>query len=130
MNILKSSVSQPITIAVGVILSVMAGMVALRNVPIRMAPEVDSVVISVGTAWENASAEEIESDVIEEQEKYLGDVSNLTSMTSIARSGRGAIRLQFRTGTDIGEAIAEVDQKLSEVPRYPQGVDEPEVEAV
>ncbi len=130
MNIIKASVSQPITIAVGVLLSVMAGMVALRSVPIRMAPEVDSVVISVGTAWENASAEEIESDVIEEQEKYLGDVANLTSMTSIARSGRGAIRLQFRTGTDIDEAMAEVDQKLSEVPRYPAGVDEPEVEAV
>ncbi|GAB5405653.1 MAG: hypothetical protein Aurels2KO_38840 [Aureliella sp.] len=130
MNMIKASVSQPITIAVGVILSLMAGMVALRNVPIRMAPEVDSVVIAVGTAWENASAEEIESDVIEEQEKYLGDVANLTSMTSIARSGRGAIRLQFRTGTDIDEAMAEVDQKLSEVPLYPLGVDEPEVEAV
>lgn len=130
MNIIKASVSQPITIAVGVLLSVMAGMVALRHVPIRMAPEVDSVVIAVGTAWENASAEEIESDVIEEQEKYLGDVTNLTSMTSIARSGRGAIRLQFRTGTDIDEAMAEVDQKLSEVPRYPAGVDEPEIEAV
>ncbi|HBE71151.1 MAG TPA: AcrB/AcrD/AcrF family protein [Planctomycetaceae bacterium] len=130
MNIIKASVSQPITIAVGVLLSVMAGMVALRHVPIRMAPEVDSVVIAVGTAWENASAEEIESDVIEEQEKYLGDVTNLTSMTSIARSGRGAIRLQFRTGTDIDEAMAQVDQKLSEVPRYPVGVDEPEIEAV
>ncbi|MEM9828421.1 MAG: efflux RND transporter permease subunit [Planctomycetota bacterium] len=130
MNLIKTSVSQPITISVGVVLSLIAGMVALRSVPIRMAPEVDSVVIAVGTAWENASAEEIESDVIEEQEKYLGDVSNLVSMTSIARSGRGAVRLQFRTGTNIDEAMAEVDQKLSEVPRYPVGVDEPEVEAV
>ncbi|MEM8668099.1 MAG: efflux RND transporter permease subunit [Planctomycetota bacterium] len=130
MNLIRSSVSQPITIAVGVILSLMTGLVALRHVPIRMAPEVESVVISVGTAWENASAEEIESDVIEEQEKYLGDVANLASMTSIARSGRGAIRLQFRTGTNIDDAMAEVDQKLSEVPRYPAGVDEPRVEAV
>ncbi len=130
MNIIKSSVAQPITVTVGVILSLIAGMIAFRNVPIRMAPEVDSVVISVGTAWENASAEEIESDVIEEQEKYLGDVANLVSMTSLARSGRGSIRLQFRTGTNIDEAMSEVDQKLSEVPRYPEGVDEPEIEAV
>ncbi|QEF99164.1 Multidrug resistance protein MdtC [Stieleria maiorica] len=130
MNVIKASVSQPITITVAVILSLIAGMVALRNVPVRMAPEVDSVVIAVGTAWENASAEEIESDVIEEQEKYLGDVTNLVSMTSIARSGRGAVRLQFRTGTDIDEAMAEVDQKLSEVPGYPTGVDEPEIDAV
>ena len=130
MNVVKSAVAQPITVAVAVILSLIAGIVALRNVPIRMAPEVDSIVISVMTGWENASAEEIESDVIEQQEKYLGDVANLVSMTSIARSGRGAIRLEFRTGINIDEAMAEVDQKLSEVPRYPEGVDEPEIEAV
>lgn len=130
MNLIKASVTQPITISVVVILALLTGMVALRSVPIRMAPEVDSVVVSVATAWENASAEEIESDVIEEQEKYLGDVTNLVSMTSIARHGRGAVRLQFRTGTEIGQAMAEVDQKLSEVPGYPSGVDEPRVEAV
>ena len=90
MNFIQSSVAQPITVAVGVIVSLIAGMVAFQNVPIQMAPEVESVVIAVGTAWENASAEEIESDVIEQQEKYLGDVSNLVSMTSIARAGRGA----------------------------------------
>ncbi|GAA4454901.1 efflux RND transporter permease subunit [Novipirellula rosea] len=130
MNFVKASVSQPITVTVGVILSLIAGMVALRNVPVRMAPEIDSVVISVATAWENASAEEIESDVMEQQEKYLGDISNLVSMTSIARSGRGLVRLQFRTGTDINQAMSEVDQKLSEVPQYPVGVDEPEIEAI
>ena len=130
MNIVKSAVAQPITVAVGVVLSLIAGLVAFRSVPIRMTPEIDSVVISVNTAWENASAEEIESDVVEQQEKYLGDVSNLISMTSISRSGRGAVRLEFRTGTDIDAAMAEVDQKLSEVPRYPAGVDEPEIEAV
>ncbi|MEM1226822.1 MAG: efflux RND transporter permease subunit [Planctomycetota bacterium] len=130
MNVIKSSVSKPITVSVAVILSVLLGSVALRAVPIRMTPEVDSVVISVATSWENASAEEIESDVIEQQEAYLGDVANLTSMTSIARSGRGLVRLQFRTGTNIDEALTEVDQKLSEVPRYPEGVDEPSVEGV
>ncbi|MEM8913195.1 MAG: efflux RND transporter permease subunit, partial [Planctomycetota bacterium] len=130
MNVIKSSVSKPITVSVAVILSVLLGSVALRAVPIRMTPEVDSVVISVATSWENASAEEIESDVIEQQEAYLGDVANLTSMTSIARSGRGLVRLQFRTGTNIDEALTEVDQKLNEVPRYPEGVDEPSVEGV
>ncbi|MEM9364844.1 MAG: efflux RND transporter permease subunit, partial [Planctomycetota bacterium] len=130
MNLIRGAVQQPKTVAVVVLLSVMLASVALRSVPIRMAPEVDSVVISVATAWENASAEEIESDVIEQQEKYLGDVSGLESMTSIARSGRGLVRLQFAIGTDIDAALAEVDQKLSEVPRYPDDVDEPAIEPV
>ncbi|MCO6044187.1 efflux RND transporter permease subunit [Aeoliella sp. ICT_H6.2] len=128
MNIVALAVKQPITVAVGVILSVLAGVLAFTRVPIRMTPEVESVVISVSTAWENASAQEIESDVIELQERRLGDLSGLISMTSISQPGRGQIRLEFQTGTDIDAAMAEVDQKLSEVPSYPDAVDEPNIE--
>lgn len=128
MKFIEQSVKQPITVAVGVILSVLAGILAFNRVPIRMAPEVSSVVISVSTFWENASAQEVESDVIEQQERRLGDSSGLVTMTSISQPGRGQIRLEFQTGTNIKQAMAEVDQKLSEVPAYPDGVDEPEVE--
>ncbi|WP_425398977.1 efflux RND transporter permease subunit [Aeoliella sp.] len=128
MNVVQLAVKQPITVAVGVILSVMAGVLAFNRVPIRMAPEVESVVISVSTAWENASAQEVESDVIELQERRLGDLSGLITMTSISQPGMGQIRLEFQTGTDIDAAMAEVDQKLSEVPSYPESVDEPNIE--
>lgn len=130
MNLIKMSIQQPMTIAVGVILAVLAGVMAFLQVPIQMTPEVDSVVISVTTRWENASAAEIESDVIELQEEKLSDLSGLVAMTSISQPGSGQLRLEFRTGTDIKRAMAEVDQKLSEVPVYPAGVDEPEVEDV
>jgi len=129
-RLIDLAVSQPITVTVVVILAVMAGLMALTSVAIRMTPEVDSVVIAVTTTWENASPEEVESDVIDQQEQRLGDISGLAAMTSISQAGRGQIRLEFRTGTDIGAAMAEVDQKLSEVPGYPDGVDEPEVEDV
>jgi hydrophobic/amphiphilic exporter-1 (mainly G- bacteria), HAE1 family len=49
MNLIKMSIQQPITIAVGVILAVLAGAMAFLQVPIKMTPEVDSVVISVMT---------------------------------------------------------------------------------
>ncbi|MCA9431050.1 MAG: efflux RND transporter permease subunit, partial [Candidatus Omnitrophica bacterium] len=75
MKLVELAVRQPITVTVGIIVSVLAGIIALTEVPIRMTPVVDSVVIAVTTRWENASALEIESDVIEEQEKKLGDVT-------------------------------------------------------
>ncbi|MEW4526579.1 efflux RND transporter permease subunit [Maioricimonas sp. JC845] len=128
MKLVDQAVRQPITVTVGVILSVLAGVLAFTRVPIQMAPEVASVVIAVTTFWENASAQEIESDVIEEQEQRLGELTGLVSMTSISQPGRGQIRLEFETGTDISKAMADVDQKLSEVPTYPDGVDEPQVE--
>lgn len=129
-SLLASLIRQPITIAVGTLLAVFTGLLAITKVPVRMTPEVSSVVIAVTTNWENASSEEIESDIVEEQERVLGEVTGLASMTSTSAAGQGTIRLEFETGTDIDEALAEVLQKLDEVPGYPNGVLQPKVEDV
>ncbi|MDF1823219.1 MAG: efflux RND transporter permease subunit [Verrucomicrobiales bacterium] len=127
---IEKAIQQPITVAVAVLLSVFAGLLAVTEVPIRMTPEVESVVVSVVTSWESASAEEIESDIVEEQEKVLGEVTGLSAMTSISAAGQGTVRLEFETGTDIDGALSEVLQKLDEVPGYPDGVLQPVVEGV
>lgn len=127
---IQRAVQQPITVAVAVLLSVFAGVLAVTRVPIQMTPEVESVVVSVLTNWESASALEIESDIVEEQEKVLGEVTGLKSMISTSAAGQGTVRLEFETGTDIDDALAEVLQKLDEVPGYPEGVLQPVVEAV
>ncbi len=127
---IQKAIDQPISVAVGVLLSVFAGLMAVSQVPIRMTPEVESVVVSVMTNWESASAEEIESDIVEEQEKVLGEVTGLAAMTSISAAGQGTVRLEFETGTDIEAALSEVLQKLDEVPGYPDGVLQPVVEGV
>ncbi|MDP0498556.1 MAG: efflux RND transporter permease subunit [Verrucomicrobiota bacterium JB022] len=129
-SLIQLAIRQPITVAVGMILSLLAGFMALQSVSVQMAPEVDSVVISVTTHWEAASPQEIETDVVEPQEERLGNVGGLLSLTSISSAGQGQLRLEFRTGTDINKAMAEVVQKLDEVPGYPAGVDEPVVEDV
>ena len=130
MNIVDYCIRQPVTVAVGIGLSLLAGVLAFTRVPVQMKPEVDSVVVSVSTNWEGASAEEIESDIIEEQEKVLGDISGLASMTSNSKAGQGTIRLEFLTGNDIDEAMTEVLQKLDEVPGYPPNVLRPVAEDI
>ncbi|MCH1503003.1 MAG: efflux RND transporter permease subunit, partial [Verrucomicrobiales bacterium] len=130
MTLIDYCIRQPISVAVGVGLAVLAGILAFTSVPVQMKPEVDSVVISISSLWESASAEEIESDIIEEQEKVLGDVTGLASMTSNSRAGQGTVRLEFVTGTNIDEAKAEVLQKLDEVPGYPDNVLQPVVEDI
>ena len=130
MNVVKAAVKQPISVVVAVILSVLAGILAFTKVPVQMTPTVDSVVVSVRTFWENASPEEIESDVVIEQEKVLSDVTGLVSLTSISQNSAAQLRLEFETGTDINKAQAEVVQKLNEVPAYPMGVSQPTVEGV
>ncbi len=129
MNFIKLCIRQPVTVAVGIILIVMAGVLSLRTVPIQLTPNVESTVISVRTFWEGASPAEVEQEIVDRQEDKLQGLANLVEMTSQSRQSEGTIRLEFHTGTDKDVALREVSDKLREVPEYPETADEPVIEA-
>ena len=129
MDLIRIATRQPITIAVAVLFCLLAGVVALKVVPVQMTPEVEDTIIAVTTRWENASPQEIESEVIDPQEEKLQGLSYLKSITSTSSSGEGVIRLEFNPGVRKEVALREVSDKLREVPSYPENVDEPIIEA-
>src|SRR5687767_3667542 len=129
MNFFRLIISQPVTVAVGVILLLMAGLVAIARIPIQLTPTVEDTIISVSTTWEGASPEEVEQEIIDKQEEKLQGLSNLRTMTSASSQSGGRIRLEFNTGTPTETALREISDKLREVPSYPDNVDEPVIEA-
>jgi HAE1 family hydrophobic/amphiphilic exporter-1 len=129
MNFVRQAIGQPVTVAVGVILIVMAGLLALRRIPIQLTPNVESTIITVTTFWEGASPQEVELNIVDKQEERLLGLANLRQVTSTSSQSMGHIRLEFYTGTDKAEALREVSDKLREVPDYPENVDEPVIQA-
>ncbi len=129
MDPVRLAIRQPVTIAVGVILVLMAGVLALTRLPIQLTPDVEDTIIAVTTRWEGASPAEIEQEIVDKQEEKLQGVSSLRTMTSNSVQGQGSIRLEFQTGTDKDDALREVSDKLREVEEYPENVDEPVIEA-
>ncbi|MGI9014455.1 MAG: efflux RND transporter permease subunit [Phycisphaerales bacterium] len=129
MNFIRLVIQQPVTVAVGVALIIMAGLVALQHIPIQLTPNVEDTIISVQTFWEGASPDEIEREIIEKQEDKLQGLANLRAMTSTSQQSSGSIVLEFELGVDKDVALREVSDKLRQVPDYPDNVDEPVVEA-
>jgi len=129
MNFIRLVIQQPVTVIVGVVLIMIAGLIALDRIPIQLTPNVEDTIISVSTFWEGASPEEIEREIIDRQEEKLQGLTNLRAITGTAQQGSGAVRLEFAVGTDKEAALREVSDKLREVPSYPDDVDEPVVEA-
>ncbi|MCA9279803.1 MAG: efflux RND transporter permease subunit [Phycisphaeraceae bacterium] len=129
MNFVRAMIEQPVTVVVGVILTIMAGLLALRQVPIQLTPNVEDTIIAVTTRWEGASPDEIEREIVERQEEMLQGIANLRAMTSTSSQGQGQIRLEFNVGTNKDDALREVSDKLREVPEYPDNVKEPVIEA-
>lgn len=129
MDFIKGAIQQPVTVVVGVILLLMAGMVAVTRIPIQLTPNVEDTIISVTTTWEGASPQEIEQEIIDKQEEKLQGINNLRTMTSQSMQGQGKIRLEFNVGTSQEAALFDISEKLREVSEYPENADEPVVEA-
>ncbi|MDR1485647.1 MAG: efflux RND transporter permease subunit [Planctomycetaceae bacterium] len=129
MDIIKFSINNPVKVAVGVLLTLLFGVLALTDVPIQMTPDVERPVVSVRTTWQGRSPEEIEKSILMEQEKKLKTLQGLYKMTSNASLGQGNIELEFTVGYDMSRAVQETSNRLNEVPRYPVDVDRPVIRA-
>lgn len=125
MDIIRFAIQNPVKVSVGVLLTLLFGLLAAMSIPIQLTPNVDQPILTVETNWTGRSPQEVETEIIQEQEDKLKSVSNLRKMTATANQGRGSIELEFYVGTDMNRARQEVSDKLREVPDYPDDVDEP-----
>ncbi|MBW1981053.1 MAG: efflux RND transporter permease subunit [Deltaproteobacteria bacterium] len=125
MKVVDASIKNPITVAVGVILLVMFGLIALFRIPVQLTPNVDKAEITVNTMWPGASPQEVEREIIDEQEDVLKSVEGLVEMKSESFLGRGRVTLQFQVGTDPDAALLKVSNSLNQVPQYPDEAQEP-----
>lgn len=125
MKLVDASIKNPITVAVGVILLVMFGLIALLRIPVQLTPNVDKAEITVNTIWPGASPQEVEREIIDEQEDVLKSVEGLVEMKSESFYSRGRVTLKFQVGTDPDTALLKVSNNLNQVPEYPDEAEEP-----
>ena len=129
MDPIRFAIHNPVKVAVGVILILLFGALALRAVPIQLTPDVERPVVTVRTEWPGRSPEEIEESILLEQEQKLKTLQGLYKMISRAQLGRADITLEFNVGFSVSRALLEVANRLDEVRAYPEDVDRPVVRA-
>ena len=129
MDPIRFSIHNPVKVAVGVILVVLFGVIALTAIPIQLTPDVDRPVVTVRTEWVGRSPEEVEESILLEQEEKLKTLQGLHKMISTAELGRANITLEFNVGFNMSRALQEVSNKLDEVRAYPDDVDRPAIRA-
>ena len=121
----RFALEKPLIITVAVLIICLFGVLAIFRVPIQMIPDLDARVVTVITIWPGATPQDVEKEIIIEQEEYLRRVPGLERMISRALTGRGDIELEFSYGVDINEVLIRVNNALTQVPGYPENVDEP-----
>ena len=114
-------IDRPIFAAVLSIFIVIAGLAAMRVLPIAQYPEIAPPVVTVTAIYPGASAPVLESTVAAPLENAINGVENMLYMSSTsAASGVVQIQVTFNIGTDIDKAALNVTNRAKQVePKLP-----------
>ncbi|MDA0322785.1 MAG: efflux RND transporter permease subunit [Verrucomicrobia bacterium] len=130
MKLVELSIRAPVSVAVGVILITLFGMISLRQIPVQLTPEVEQPRVTVETLWPGASPQEVEREITDRQEEQLKNVEGLLEMTSESQDGTGSIVLEFPVGSDMDTAVLLVANALEQVRQSPQLAEKPVIYTV
>lgn len=103
------------------------GIVATMRIPVQMIPDLDVRTVTVETTWSGATPQDIEKEILIEQEEYLRSIPSLERIISRSSSGSAEIELEFPYDIDLNETLIRINNALSQVPSYPENVDQPRI---
>src|SRR5256885_2227022 len=117
-------IDRPIFAAVLSIFIVLAGLAAMRNLPIAQYPEIAPPVVTVQAIYPGASAEVIEQTVAAPIENAITGVEKMIYMSSTSGSnGIVQIQVTFDIGTNADQATVDVNNRVKQAEaRLPEEV--------
>src|ERR1700684_4587226 len=90
-----------------------AGVVAFFKLPVSPLPQVDFPTISVQATLPGASPQDAATTVASPLERHLGQIADVTEMTSSSTVGATRITLQFGLNRDINGAARDVQAAMN-----------------
>jgi len=108
-------IDRPVFAWVIALVVLLAGALALRQLPVAQYPEVAPPALAITVTYPGASAKVVEDTVVALIEQEMNGIENLLYMDSASEQGVGTINLTFRTGTNIEIASVEAQNRIKRV---------------
>ena len=112
MNISAPFITRPVATTLLTLGIALSGALAFSKLPVAPLPQVDFPTISVSAQLPGASPETVATSVASPLERHLGQIADVTEMTSQSGIGQTRITLQFDLNRDIDGAARDVQAAI------------------
>ena len=120
------SIKRPVFATMMMVTLVVLGVISYQRLSIDEYPDVTYPVVLVQTSYPGASPEVMERQVSRPLEEVLNTVQGLREVTSTSYESSSLVRVQFQLGTDIGEALQDVQANVARTRRQlPDDIEDP-----
>jgi len=104
---------------------VLIGVFSLLKLNRQFFPTFDLPTIVVNVPWPGASAEDVETNILDTLEPELRFLDDVNEVTSIAREGAATITIEFTSSADMQKAQSDVEQAVGRVVTLPEESERP-----
>lgn len=128
MDIIKFAIKRPVTIFMCMCVAVILGFVSVNKMDMELMSSIDMPIALVMTTYSGAGPEEVESLVTKPIEGAIANVEGIDTISSTSSEGTSFVIVEFDYGTDMGEAITSMKDKIDMIEMMlPDDVDTPTV---
>ncbi len=113
MNFSAPFIARPVATTLLTIGIALAGIFAFFRLPVSPLPQVDFPTISVQATLPGASPDTVATSVAAPLERHLGQIADVTEMTSTSSVGQARVVLQFGLDRDINGAARDVQAAIN-----------------
>jgi multidrug efflux pump len=130
MNLSRLFILRPVATSLLMIAVVLAGLIAMKFLPVSSLPDVDYPTIQVRTFYPGASPDVMATTVTAPLEVQLGEIPGLQQMVSYSSEGASVITLQFDLSLNLDVAQQNVQQAINAANSFlPTGLPAPPIYA-
>jgi len=131
LSLIDAALNRSRTVIATLILLLVAGYVAYRDIPKESDPDINIPIIYVSMSHEGISPEDAERLLARPMESELRAIEGIKELRADAFEGGANVILEFDAGFDADSALADVREKVDLVkPELPEDSDEPTVHEV
>jgi HAE1 family hydrophobic/amphiphilic exporter-1 len=124
MSLSEISVKRPVFAWMIMSALIIFGAICFGRLGVSLLPDVNIPTVMVQITWPGAAPEVMETEIVDQMEQALVNVSGIKNLNSTIYQGSAQIILEFYPGRDADAALLEVQTNITRI-RLPREVDDP-----